>query len=73
MFAKINVVYLFGQKAGKVFMVIALVFIFLGTCASNDLVWELSDMFNQLMVIPNAFALVALTGIVTKVFSDRNN
>ena len=72
MFAKINVIYLFGQKAVKVFMVIALVFIFLGTCASNDLVWELSDMFNQLMVIPNAFALVALTGIVTKVFADRN-
>ena len=44
--------------------VIALVFIFLGTLASNDLVWELSDMFNQLMVIPNAAALLALTGMV---------
>ena len=43
---------------------IALVFIFLGTLASNDLVWELSDMFNQLMVIPNAIALFALTGVV---------
>ena len=28
-----------------VYQVIALVFIFLGTLASNDLVWELSDMF----------------------------
>jgi AGCS family alanine or glycine:cation symporter len=27
-------------------------------------VWELSDMFNQLMVIPNAIALLALTGMV---------
>ena len=41
-----------------------LIFIFLGTLASNDLVWELSDMFNNLMVIPNALALFALTGMV---------
>ena len=64
MFGKINVMYLFGQKAALPYQVIALVFIFLGTLASNDLVWELSDMFNQLMVIPNALALFALTGTV---------
>ena len=64
LFAKINVNYLFGPKATKPFLMIALVFIFLGTLASNDLVWELSDMFNQLMVIPNAIALFSLTGVV---------
>lgn len=64
MFGKINVIFLFGQKAVRVYELIALVFIFLGTLASNDLVWELSDMFNQLMVIPNAIALLALTGMV---------
>ncbi len=31
---------------------VALIFIFLGTTMSNDLVWELTDMFNNLMVIP---------------------
>ena len=66
MFGKINVIYLFGSKAVKLYQIIALVFIFLGTLASNDLVWELSDMFNQLMVIPNAMALFALTGMVLK-------
>ena len=64
MFGKINVIYLFGKKYVRVYEVIALVFIFLGTLASNDLVWELSDMFNQLMVIPNAAGLLALTGMV---------
>lgn len=64
MFGKINMIYLFGEKSVNVYMIIALVFIFLGTLASNDLVWELSDMFNQLMVIPNAIALFALTGMV---------
>ena len=70
LFGKINVVYLFGKKSPKVctviYTVIALVFIFLGTVTSSDLVWGLSDMFNQLMVIPNAIALFALTGIVVR-------
>ena len=65
LFAKINVTWLFGEKAQKPFIVVALVFIFLGTLASNDLVWELSDMFNNLMVIPNVIGLFALTGMVT--------
>lgn len=65
LFAKINITWLFGEKAQKPFIIVALVFIFLGTLASNDLVWELSDMFNNLMVIPNAIALFALTGMVT--------
>ncbi len=67
LFGKINVAYLFGRKATTVYMVIALVFIFLGTVTSSDLVWGLSDMFNQLMVIPNAIALFALTNMVVRV------
>ncbi len=66
LFGKINVEYMFKGKATKLYMVIALVFIFLGTLASNDLVWELSDMFNNLMVIPNVIALFALTSMVVK-------
>ncbi len=70
LFGKVNVEYLFKGKATTLYMIIALVFIFLGTLASNDLVWELSDMFNNLMVIPNVLALFALTRMVTKsVFS----
>jgi len=66
LFGKINVTYLFGKKSTVVYTLIALVFIFLGTLASNDLVWELSDMFNNLMVIPNAIGLFALTGLVVR-------
>ena len=64
MFGKINVEYLFGKKATVFYMVLALVFIFLGTLVSNDLVWELTDAFNYLMVLPNALALFALTKMV---------
>ena len=73
LFAKINVVYLFGNKAVKYFTIIALAFIFLGTLASNDLVWELSDLFNQLMVIPNAAALFALTGMVVQSLKENHD
>ncbi|MGO5049281.1 alanine/glycine:cation symporter family protein [Dysosmobacter sp. Sow4_B12] len=66
LFGKINVIYLFGKHSAKVYSAIALVFIFLGTVMSNDLVWELTDMFNNLMVIPNAIALFALTAMVVK-------
>ena len=66
LFGKINMIYLFGKKSAVVYTLIALVFVFLGTLASNDLVWELSDMFNNLMVIPNAIGLFALTALVVK-------
>ena len=65
-FGKINVEYLFGKKAVPVYSVIALVFLFLGSVLSNDLVWELADLFNQLMVIPNVLALAALSATVVK-------
>ena len=68
LFGKINAIWLFGKKNPKactvVYTLIALVFILMGTMMSNDLVWELTDMFNNLMVIPNVIALFALTKMV---------
>ena len=63
-FGHVNFVALFGKKATPIYMIIAVVFVFLGSILSNDLVWELTDMFNQLMVIPNVPALIALSGLV---------
>ncbi len=68
LFGKINMLYLFGKKhpkvAATVYTIISLTFIMLGTLSSSNLVWELTDMFNNLMVIPNVIALFALTGLV---------
>ena len=63
-FGKQNMLYLFGKKSVVPYTLLAMVFIVLGTIAGNDLVWALTDMFNQLMVIPNALALIVLGGIV---------
>ena len=67
-FGKINILYLFrGSKtAGAVYSCIAIGFLFVGTLLSNDLVWELTDFFNYLMVLPNVLALIPLAGIVAK-------
>ena len=70
LFGKVNVIYLFGKKSEKIYALIAVIFTFLGSCLSNDLVWELTDMFNQLMVLPNALALLALSGLVGKACKD---
>ena len=68
LFGKINANYLFGKKNSKlcsaIYTVIALVFIFLGTVSGSDFVWEVTDMFNNLIVLPNVIALFALTGMV---------
>ncbi len=63
-FGKINIQYLFGKKATVVYSILAVGFIFLGSVFKADLVWELTDVFNNLMVIPNAIALFALSAIV---------
>ena len=74
LFGRINANYLFGRKNTKlcntVYTIIALVFIFLGTLTGNDLVWELTDMFNNLIVLPNALALFALTGMVITMLKE---
>ena len=70
-YARCNVAYLFGKRATAVYSVLGVVFIFLGSCLSNDLVWSLSDLFNQLMVLPNALALLALSSLVVKAARRR--
>ena len=64
LFGKINFTYLFGKKSSLIYTIIAILFIFLGSVFQNDLVWELSDFFNYLMVLPNVLALFVLSKIV---------
>ena len=67
-FGKLNAEYLTGNKKWGliVYAIISIAFIFTGSILSNDLVWELTDFFNYLMVLPNVIALIALGAIVSK-------
>lgn len=72
-FGETNVKALFkGNKTAKViYGVIALVFIVAGSFQKVTLVWDMSDMFNGLMVIPNLLALLALSRFVAKFAKDE--
>ena len=72
-FGRINVEYLFGKKAVIPYSIIAIIFVVLGSLLQNDLVWELTDMFNNIMVLPNVIALVALSSLVAKSAKLRYN
>ena len=64
LFGRINCNYLWGKRSMSIYPVVAVAFIFCGTLMKSDFVWELQDLLNQLMVLPNAAALIALSGTV---------
>ena len=70
-FGKINAEYLFGKKGVKVYTVVAVIFIFAGSLFSNGFVWELTDFFNYLMVLPNVLALAFLSTMVARSAKTR--
>ena len=73
-FGLINAKYLFGDKAAKVYSLLVVACIIIGSALKLELVWDLADFFNGLMVIPNAMALLALSGRVVKIcnkYSDK--
>ncbi len=72
-FAEQNVKYLFGHELLKVFSVLVLGFLMMGSFLKVDLVWELADMFNGLMVIPNIIAVVGLYKLVVRAVADYEN
>lgn len=71
-FGETNVKALFGKKATKVYAVIVVLFIILGSTLKVDLVWNMSDMFNGLMVLPNLIGLLALSGVVARMTRGRD-
>lgn len=70
-FGERNVRYLFGKKAVVPYAIIVVLLIVLGSTMKVSLVWDMSDMFNGLMVIPNLLGLIALSGVVVKLTKDK--
>ncbi|MGM0674180.1 MAG: alanine/glycine:cation symporter family protein [Spirochaetota bacterium] len=62
-----------GPKIAVYYKYVWVVLVFLGSVASLDFVWNLSDAFNGLMILPNLIALVALSGVVFKMLADYEN
>lgn len=72
-FGEANIKYLFGSKAVRVYSILVCVCIIIGSALKVDLVWNMADMFNGLMVIPNLIGLLALTMVVKEVHNSYMN
>lgn len=70
-FGEQNVKYLFGKKAVKIYALLVVVCVALGSLFKVQLAWDMSDMFNGLMVVPNLIGLLTLSGAVAR--SDRDH
>ena len=69
-FGESNIRYLFQNKFLNVYRLLVLVAVVLGALGKVDLVWNLSDMFNGFMVIPNLIALFLLRHDVRALLED---
>lgn len=66
-FGEANIRYLFEKNSAiNVYRVIVMMMIILGSALKVELVWELADMFNGLMVLPNLIAILLLSKLVKK-------
>lgn len=72
-FGEVNVRRLFGNKAVKIYAALVLCCVILGSLMKVDLVWEASDLFNGLMVLPNLIALLGSAKIVLEVHKEQKN
>ena len=69
-FGEVNVRYLFGKKAVKVYAVLVVLFVVVGSVLKVQLVWDMSDMFNGLMVLPNLIGLLASGRVIFALTRD---
>ena len=56
--------YLAGKRAIPVYRILWVIMVFLGAVLNLDLVWNISDVTNALMAIPNLISLLLLSGVV---------
>lgn len=69
-FGETNVRRLFGEKAIKVYALLVVGFVLVGSAQEVDFVWHLSDMLNGFMVLPNLVGLLASSAIIIKLSKD---
>lgn len=72
-FGEANIKYLFGVKAINIYRALVMVCIAIGSVQEVKLVWELADMFNGFMVIPNLIALIILNKLVSDTSKEFEN
>ena len=68
-------VYLFGEKSILTYKIIWICGIFIGSIAELKIIWNIADVLNGLMTIPNIVAVLLLSGTIaleTKKYSGKH-
>ncbi|ALA54984.1 sodium:alanine symporter family protein [Shouchella clausii] len=58
--------YLFGDKNTIIYKIIFVVVVMIGAGTSVQIVWDIADIFNGLMAIPNLIGLLLLSNVIVK-------
>lgn len=61
-----TITHLVGERAILPYRLVFLAVIYVGSVANLELVWNLSDLFNGLMALPNLVGLLLLSGLVVR-------
>ncbi len=59
-----SIEYLFKEKAVKIYRIVFVIFVAVGTFLKLETVWRLSDIMNGLMAFPNLVGLIGLSAII---------
>ena len=59
-------IYLFGERAKWVYKILWVIGVFVGSLVELNLVWNLADLLNGLMAIPNIIAVLLLSNVIAK-------
>ena len=60
------ITYLFGKHAIRPYQIVFLVICFLGAIGLQGFVWDISDITNALMAIPNLIAVLGLSALIAR-------
>ncbi len=56
--------YLGGRRSTKIYSIVYIIFVILGSGINLTLVWNMADCMNALMAIPNLISLLLLSGVL---------
>ncbi len=59
-----SIEYLFSERAVKIYRVVFVIFVAVGTLLKLETVWTLADLMNGMMAFPNLIGLVGLSSII---------
>ncbi len=63
--------FLFGSRGVKAYQILFVVLIIIGATLELELVWDIAEMLNGFMAIPNLIALLGLSGVVVKLTKEH--